>query len=315
MPDSKFCVKCVTFKWKLWLTNRYNLKSLYIAYFLWKGTNSTFPFMQLHMWACIHHFFHNCSCTTAFLIIYFTFRWKWLVIRNIHSLSSIPVLMHRSTLLSRRSACRCQERKVVEPEESHGSAQLSDVASAKERRARWVCCVILTCSSAMLHNPSSVECLYSCFLSSGAPWGVSTGNRFPATTTLLCICGSRGSEAVYRNECYEIPFWSSYKPQYLYVCMLCVGTCLALTLRWSISCFHVLGRGVGRIVILSVVLHSQPSVLEEGCGLYLQLMSTSDLWNELQQNSLLFFVLYHGFSPLRTTISHVISSLYFGVFF
>lgn len=39
--------------------------------------------------------------------------------------------MHCSTPLSHRSACRCQECKVVEPEGGRGTAQLSDVASSE----------------------------------------------------------------------------------------------------------------------------------------------------------------------------------------
>lgn len=49
------------------------------------------------------------------------------------------------------------------PKGGHGTAQLSDVASAKKGRVRYVSCVILTCSSAMLYNRSSIECLYLCY--------------------------------------------------------------------------------------------------------------------------------------------------------
>lgn len=44
-----------------------------------------------------------------------------------------------------------------------GATQVSDVASAKERRARWVCWVVLTCSSATLYNLSGAGCLCSAF--------------------------------------------------------------------------------------------------------------------------------------------------------
>lgn len=154
----------MTFKLKWWLINCYNLKSLYVACFLWNGTNSTFPFMQLHMLACIHHFFRKHSCTTAFKNIYL-FSFAMEMIGN-HPLSSIPLLTQCSSLLSCRSACRCQECKVVEPEGA--TALLSCQMRPRRRkmmfrRVKWVGCVILTCRSVMLYNLSSVECLYSCF--------------------------------------------------------------------------------------------------------------------------------------------------------
>lgn len=86
------------------------------------------------------------------VFIYLTLQWKLLVIRNIHPLSSIPLLVHCSTLLVAQAGLQVQECEVVGPEGGRGTAQLPDVASAKARRARGDCCVILTGSSAMQHR-------------------------------------------------------------------------------------------------------------------------------------------------------------------
>lgn len=184
----------------------------------------------------------------------------------------------------------------------HDTAQVSDVTSVKERRARYVGWVVLTCSSAVLYNLSSVGCLSSCFLSSGVLWDVSIGNRLP--TPFLCICLSGENVVVYRSECIETPFWSSCKTQYFYVCMLHIGTCLPLTLRWNISYFHILGRGLGRMSILSAILHSQPSVV-------------GDLPSSVNVNFIalkwtaaeLVLCFVSCFSPLRITVSGVIRSM------
>ena len=134
-------------------------------------------------------------------------------------------------------------------------SRASGARGGMEGRARGVGCVIPTSSSATLYNLSSAERLYSCLLLSREPWGVNIWNRFP--TTFLWICESGEGEAVYRRECFERPFLSSYKNQYLYVRVLHVGTCLVPTLRQSVSCFHVLRKGVAKVIVLDIVLHCQ----------------------------------------------------------
>lgn len=265
-------------------------------------------------WPAYVTIFINAVVQLHFLIsIDFTLQWKWLVLRKIDSLSSVPLLMHCSTLLSHRSACRCQECKVVKTERGRGTAQLPDVASVKERRARWVGCLILACSSAILYNLSSVECLYSCFLSSGVPWGVSIGNRF--TTTFLCTCGSGESEAVHGSEWFERPFWSSYKIQYLCVSVLHVGTCLALTLRWKHFMFPCLGEGSGQGCCLKGC--STFSALSSGGELQSVPFSVNVNFIPLKWTLMEFTVVLCLVSWFLTTKNYYFwceSSLYLGVF-